>query len=133
MIARFLLIPAFVANRKLHNYLRTYRKRTGFFQDELAFLLGTEGGGPAISRYEHFVREPTLQTALACEVILRVPVRELFAGMYEEAERKTLERVRLLSEKLNSSDPPAPQYQRQRNKVEGVLLALLADLQEKYE
>ena len=29
--------------RKLHNYLKTYRKRASLSQDELAYLLGMSG------------------------------------------------------------------------------------------
>jgi transcriptional regulator with XRE-family HTH domain len=60
--------------------LRTYRKRAGFSQEEVACLLGARAGAcPA--RHEAFVRRPDLETALAYEAIYGVPVRELFAGI----------------------------------------------------
>jgi hypothetical protein len=49
MSARFLFPSA--ATRKLQNYLRMYRKRFGFSQDELAFLLSCHSGA-TMSRYE---------------------------------------------------------------------------------
>ena len=68
--------------RRLPNYLRTYRKRCGFSQREIAMLLGT-GSGSKVSHYERFLREPALRNALRCEIIFDVPVRELFAGIFE--------------------------------------------------
>ena len=56
--------------------------------------------GTKASRYERFARIPSLETALAYEVIFGVPVRELFAGVYERAERATARRVRLFSKKI---------------------------------
>ena len=41
----------------LHNYLRTYRKRAGLSQAEVAFLLGCHSGAK-VSRYEHAARRP---------------------------------------------------------------------------
>jgi len=46
----------------LKSYLRTYRKRSSFFQDEVAFLLGSVSGAK-VSRYEHWARRPTMKTA----------------------------------------------------------------------
>ena len=116
-----------MATRKLTNYVRTYRKRLGFSQDEVAYLLDCKSGAK-ISRYEHYRREPTLRTALAYEVIFQTPVKEIFAGIYENVERKTLKRIRSLSEKLNSSDPAHPRQERRRRQVEAALLSRLIDL-----
>ena len=84
---------------KLDNYLRMYRKRAGLSQDELAFLLGARSGTVA-SRYERFRRTPTLETALACAAIYGVPVKELFAGVSERAERIVAHRARILNHRL---------------------------------
>lgn len=70
---------------RLPNYLRGARKALGLSQKELAFLLGAETASN-VTRYEHFLRTPTLPTALALEAILDMPVRELFAGLFAEAE-----------------------------------------------
>lgn len=84
---------------RLPNYLRAHRKRAGFSQREVAFLLGCKYGGK-LSRYERFLREPTLRTALACEVLFDTPVRELFAGAFEHAEKNARRRARLLALRL---------------------------------
>ena len=67
--------------KPLSNYLRTFRKRSGLSQDDVAFLLGVQSGAE-VSRHETFKRVPTLKTALSYEAIFGVPVRELFAGEF---------------------------------------------------
>ena len=83
----------------LSNYLRTHRKRLTLSQEEVAFLLGVNGmdKGIKVSRDENCAREPSLHIALAYEVIYGKPVRELFAGLYEQVERTVAERAKLLS------------------------------------
>jgi transcriptional regulator with XRE-family HTH domain len=92
---------------KLNNYLRTYRKRAGLSQDEMAYLLGCRSGAK-VSRYERFARQPTLQTALAYEAIFAVPVRDLFAGIYQKVERPVSQRAQLLLRKLTTTKPDRP-------------------------
>jgi transcriptional regulator with XRE-family HTH domain len=84
---------------RLDNYLKTYRKRAALSQDEMAYLLGTWDGTSA-SRYEKFERKPGLQTALAYEAIFDTPLKELFAGLYQQAEMLTVQRARLLRKRL---------------------------------
>jgi DNA-binding XRE family transcriptional regulator len=88
-----------MATHKLDNYLRTYRKRAGLSQTEMAYLLGTRAGAKSC-RHESFARVPSLETALAYEAIFRAPVAELFAGMYERAERAAARRARLMKKRL---------------------------------
>lgn len=76
----------------INNYLRTYRKRSGLTQSEVAFLLGCKDAGQ-VSRYERRRRVPTLRTALACASILRVPLEILFAGVQREVDREASERL----------------------------------------
>jgi transcriptional regulator with XRE-family HTH domain len=84
---------------KLDNYLRTYRKKLGLTQREVAFLLGCHS--PAkVSRYERSGRVPDLKTIFAYEAIFQKPARELFAGIYDRAERETRRRVRQLVSRL---------------------------------
>ena len=79
----------------LPNYLRTNRKRLGLSQGEIAYLLGA-GSGAKACRYERFARDPGLRTALAYEAIFQRPIRELFAGLYDEIEREVAERAKRL-------------------------------------
>ena len=87
--------------RRLPNYLRASRKQAGLSQDDLAFLLGCDSG-TKVSRYEMFRRQPGLPTLFALEAIFGKPGRELFAGMYEDAEQQTAERARRLIQRLHT-------------------------------
>src|SRR3990172_10662490 len=89
----------YLSMRKLPNYLRTYRKRAGLTQDEMAYLLGCRSGAK-VSRYEHFTRQPNLKTVFAYQIIFHVPAEKLFPGIYHEIEDITLERAKLLSHRL---------------------------------
>jgi transcriptional regulator with XRE-family HTH domain len=86
---------------RLPNYLKTYRRRAGLSQDEVAFLLGCQSGAK-VSRYERLARQPSLETALAYEAVLGIPVRELFAGVYEKVEGEINKRARLLTGNLSA-------------------------------
>jgi transcriptional regulator with XRE-family HTH domain len=83
----------------LSNYLRTNRKRAALSQEEVAFLLGINGPNKAakVCRDENFAREPNLQTALAYEAIYGRPVRELFAGQYQQIEQDVAARAKILA------------------------------------
>ena len=77
-------------------------------QEEVAFLLGVNGEYRAIkaSRDENTVREPNLRAALAYEAIYDRPVRELFAGLYEEVEREVAMRARILGHRTVTRPRP---------------------------
>ena len=83
---------------QLSNCLLSQRKRLALSQDEVAFLMGTHGGA-GISRYEQFTQRVSLETALALEVILQKPARELFAGLYREIEERVAARAKVLTYK----------------------------------
>src|SRR5207253_866617 len=74
-------------------------KRFGLSQNELSFLLGVKSS-EKVCLYEKFQHVPNLQTALALQAILGVPVAELFAGIYEQVEKETSEQARLLMRKI---------------------------------
>ncbi len=93
-----------MASHRLQNYLRTYRKRAGLSQDELAFLLGCQSGAK-VSRYERLFREPTLKTAMAYEVVFGASTKELFAGAFHMVEKITTKRARMLAQKLAKEGP----------------------------
>ena len=98
-------------HQSLQNYLRTYRKKSGLTQRDVAFLLGCQNGAQ-VSRYEKRRRLPPLQTALACEAVFGIPVSELFAGLREkvgkEIEKRLLElRSRLQTKSSKGSEARA--------------------------
>jgi len=93
--------------KSLPNYLQSQRKRLSLSQEEVGFLLGISGmnKGEKVCRDENFAREPSLQDALAYEAIYGQPVRELFAGMYQQAEQAVATRAKILNfRKLRKPD-----------------------------
>jgi len=92
----------------LPNYLRSKRKQSSYSQEEVAFLLGLKGmdKGGKVSRDENYSRIPTLETALAYEAIYGKPIRELFAGLYEQIAGEVFSRGKILS--LRQSETPDP-------------------------
>lgn len=84
---------------KLNNYLRTYRKRAGLSQEEVAFLLGCHFGAN-VSHHEGFTRDPSLRTALMYEAIFHTDLRKVFAGLYEQVEDEVAKRARMLVRRL---------------------------------
>jgi transcriptional regulator with XRE-family HTH domain len=95
----------------LPNYLRTNRKQLSLSQEEVAFLLGMKGldKHEKVSRDENYSRVPTLETALAYEAIYGTPIRELFAGLYEQIAPGISSRAKILSYK--KSETPDPKRQ----------------------
>jgi len=77
---------------RLENYLKTYRRKSGLTQSEVAFLLGWKNGAQ-LSRYEKRHTLPPLRTALACEAIFGVPAGELFAGLRKSVGREVSSRI----------------------------------------
>jgi len=100
---------------QLPNYLKANRKRLALSQDELAFLLGAQSG-TKVCRYERFVREPSLETALAYEAIFKTSVSELFGGLYQKVEREVAERAKMLAAR-NDPGKPSAQISRKRQSL----------------
>ena len=88
-----------MASHQLANYLRTYRRKSGLTQREVAFLLGRKDGAQ-FSRYEKRRCLPPLRMALACEAIFHVPVAKLFGGVHDEVRREVSERIDALGTRL---------------------------------
>jgi transcriptional regulator with XRE-family HTH domain len=88
---------------QLPNYLRSNRKRLSLSQNEVAFLLGTRSGAK-VSLYEGFDRVPSLETALALEVIYQRSASELFGGLYQKVEKEVMARAKILSYRTNQED-----------------------------
>jgi transcriptional regulator with XRE-family HTH domain len=93
-----------MSEKPLDNYLRTERRMARLSQDDLAFLLGSEDG-TTVSRYERGRRTPSLDTALAYEAILGIPVRDLFAGRFLVVEELIRARARTLAARMKKVPP----------------------------
>jgi transcriptional regulator with XRE-family HTH domain len=93
-------------DKPLDNYLRTERRHAHLSQDDIAFLLGSRDGAK-VSRYERGRRLPSLETALAYEAILGIPVRELFLGIFQKVDLEVKARARILeARKERALNPP---------------------------
>jgi transcriptional regulator with XRE-family HTH domain len=95
----------------LPNYLQTNRKHISLSQEEVAFLLGMKGMEKEnkVSRDENNLRIPTLEFALAYEAIYGKPIRELFAGLYEQIAPEVSSRAKILSYRKNETLDPKRQ------------------------
>lgn len=91
-----------MATHRLTNYLKTYRKCSGLSQREFAFLVGWKHGDQ-LTRYEKRRRLPTLQVALACEAVFKVPVTELFSGAKDSIAREVESRIGTLAADLRKT------------------------------
>jgi transcriptional regulator with XRE-family HTH domain len=85
--------------QKFRSYLRPIRRRWGFTQRELAFLIGYQTG-KSISLIEALKQAPTAEAAFACAVIFNSPPKKLFPGIFAEVEHDVRERANRLYEDL---------------------------------
>ena|ERR1043166_1208033 len=91
--------------RPLKTYLRTFRRRWGLTQKELAFLIGAESP-TTISRIEQLKRLPNLAAGLACLVIFDTTAFEIFPGLFADVREAVLSRARELYEELQGDPSP---------------------------
>jgi transcriptional regulator with XRE-family HTH domain len=89
---------------KFSNYLRANRKRLGLSQEDVAYLLGADSGAK-VCRYEQFVREPSLKTALACEAVFQKSASELLSELYHKISRDVVKRAKALLRKTERLRP----------------------------
>jgi len=87
----------------LDNYIRMYRERVGLSQAELSLLIAVEQRA-SVSRYEQGLRFPNLETLLALEVVLGMPIGDLFAGVAESVRENVSTRAKALLE--DAGDEP---------------------------
>jgi transcriptional regulator with XRE-family HTH domain len=81
------------------SYLRTFRRRVGFTQKELAFLFGTTSRS-AVSRVEGSIRKPSLESLIASAFIFGVSPIELFPAFVAQLHGAVLRRANELYEEL---------------------------------
>lgn len=83
----------------LPTYLRTFRRRSGFTQDELSFLLDV-GSDQGISRLERRHGTPNAKIVIASEVAFGVSAEEVFPRFHGDIHDVVLERAAILYELL---------------------------------
>lgn len=74
-------------DRQLANYIRIHRRRSGLSQSELGRVLGYHDE-ETVARHERFHVTPPLEIAISYEIVFRIPIREMFAGLRDEVEVK---------------------------------------------
>lgn len=87
---------------QIANYLRAHRRRSGLNQRELAQIVGYITQAP-VSEHERSVAIPALLIALSYEVVFRVPVSELFPGLYRAVEAQVEEQLTRIEAELQES------------------------------
>jgi transcriptional regulator with XRE-family HTH domain len=112
--------PISLMASKIPIYLRTYRKRHGLTQDEVAFLLGCQNGAN-VSRFERLARQPNLESAIACEVVFGKTTHDLFPRAYAEVERSVAERARALVKRLQTGSPETPGLRQKLASLEAII------------
>lgn len=88
--------------KRLATYLRTYRRRWGLTQKELAYLLGCKSG-TVVSRLESQKNLPSVKIVRACLVVFGTAPGELFAGLMSDVDKAVMARVWDLYERLQGN------------------------------
>jgi DNA-binding XRE family transcriptional regulator len=74
-------------DRRLSNYIRVHRRNAGLSQGELGRVLGYRDD-ETVARHERFHTTPPLEIAISYEIVFRVPIADLFAGLRDAMELK---------------------------------------------
>src|SRR5262249_51613344 len=106
-----------MTQQNIHCYIRTHRKKSGFTQRELATVLGYDSEGQ-VSRHERANVVPPFLVALGYEVVFRVPVAELFPGVYGSVEHEIEARLAEMEEALQQKQAKGTQAKTIARKLE---------------
>jgi DNA-binding XRE family transcriptional regulator len=71
----------------LWNYIRIHRRRSGLSQGDLGRVLGYRNE-ETVARHERFEATPPLEVAISYEIVFRVPIAQMFAGLRAELEMR---------------------------------------------
>ena len=82
-------------NSVLSNYLRTRRREWGLTQVELAQVLGCRSR-EHVSRIENGKGMPSIELAIACEIVFEHRLYELFPRLYKKIEKQVEGKLRKL-------------------------------------
>ena len=87
-------------------YLRTRRRIWGLTQPELASLIG-RGDASQISRIENGKSAPTVEVALACQVIFGIPPSVMFPHVHALLEERVMRNIYRLHLALSNTTNPS--------------------------
>lgn len=106
-------------SRRLPHYLKHERRRAGFSQAEVAYFLGGRGRSKVV-RYERGEHLPPLRTALAYEVMLGIPVAQLFPTAFAAVRACVRRRARQHARRL-ARLPKTPRSARRQRSLHDLL------------
>jgi DNA-binding XRE family transcriptional regulator len=86
-------------DRRLSNYIRIHRRNAGLSQGELGRVLGYRDE-ETVGRHERFHATPPLEIAISYEIVFRIPIADLFAGLRDVTEMKIEASLVQLEEQL---------------------------------
>ena len=89
----------------LRCYLRRHRRAWGLTQQEVASLVGLQSAAH-VSRIEHGKRPPSLEAALACQVIFGIPPDAMFPQVYYFVEERTMRHIYKEHQRLEHTTSP---------------------------
>ena len=92
--------------RTVRCYLRTHRRVWGLSQRELAPLLGFKSQSQ-VSRIEHSKCAPTVESALACQVLFGIPPATMFPHLFDQVEERVIRDVYEGHEALSDTTSPS--------------------------
>lgn len=101
-VSRAMTTRLSIMSKTLDCYLRSYRRRWGLTQRELAILIGYRTHA-VISRLEQTASRPTLETVYALEVLFGTAPHELFPGLKAAVRDAIIPRVRERYEELQGN------------------------------
>jgi DNA-binding XRE family transcriptional regulator len=81
------------------NYIRVHRRRAGLSQHELGSVIGYRDA-EGVARHEKSLIAPSLELAISYELIFRVPVSEIFAGLRDQVAAEVELRLERLEQQL---------------------------------
>lgn len=105
-------------NHASFNYVRTFRQRHCFTEDELAYLV-SHRSHTRISRIEIGRATPNLAVGLALQVLFRQEPKQMFPGLYESVEDEVMRRAKCFLDDLDGRND-------RRSKAKRELLESLA-------
>src|SRR5262245_16354283 len=86
-------------DHRINSYLRTFRRRYGFTQSELAFLVRISSRA-AVSRIEQSKRKPNFEALIVSIFIFGVSASDMFPTLISELHQGAFERANELYEQL---------------------------------
>lgn len=93
--------------KRLKCYVRPYRRRFGFTQSELAYIIDGAKSRTLISRIENGTSEPSLATAFALQIVFGSQAAELFPAQFEEVKDGVVARAYELFDQLQGDSSKA--------------------------